>query len=178
MKTFKVGIIGAGWIADQMGKTLTPIEGYEVYAIASRSIEKAQAFATRYGCQKVYDSYEAMVSAPDVDLAYVATPHSHHYAHAKLALEHGKPRLVEKAFTVNADEAREIIDFAKEKGLFITEAIWTRYMPLSHKIKEVMESGVIGEPRLMQASLCYMMEKKQRIFKPELCGGALLDVGV
>jgi len=178
MKTFKVGIIGAGWIADQMGKTLTPIEGYEVFAIASRSMEKAQAFAARYGCKKVYDSYEALVCDPDIDLVYIATPHSHHFAHSKLALEHGKPCLVEKAFTANAAEAKELIDFAKEKGLFITEAIWTRYMPLSHKIKEVMESGVIGEPRLMQASLCYMMEKKQRIFRADLCGGALLDVGV
>lgn len=178
MKTFKVGIIGAGWIADQMGKTLTPIEGYEVYAVASRSLEKAQAFAKMYGCTKPYDSYETLVCDPDVDLVYIATPHSHHYQHARLALEHGKPCLVEKAFTANAAEARELLAFAKEKGLFVTEAIWTRYMPLSHKIKEVMESGVIGQPRLLQASLCYMMEYKVRVQRPSLCGGALLDVGV
>ena len=178
MTTFKLGIIGAGWIADQMGKTITPIPGYEVYAIASRSLEKAQAFAQRYGCTRIYDSYEALVQDPDVDLVYIATPHSHHYANTRLALEHGKPCLVEKAFTANAAEACELLDFAHQKGIFITEAIWTRYMPLSHKIKEIMESGIIGQPQILQASLCYNMKHKQRIFLPELAGGALLDVGV
>lgn len=178
MTTFKLGIIGAGWIADQMGKTITPITGYEVYAIASRSLEKAQAFAQRYGCTRIYDSYEALVQDPDVDLVYIATPHSHHYAHTHLALEHGKPCLVEKAFTANAAEASELLDFAHQKGIFITEAIWTRYMPLSHKVKEIMDSGIIGQPRVLQASLCYMMEQKPRIVRADLCGGALLDLGV
>ncbi len=178
MTTFKLGIIGAGWIADQMGKTITPIPGYEVYAIASRSLEKAQAFAQRYGCTRIYDSYDALVQDPDVDLVYIATPHSHHYAHTRLALEHGKPCLVEKAFTANAAEATQLLDFAHQKGIFITEAIWTRYMPLSRKIKEIMDSGVIGQPQILQASLCYNMKHKQRIFLPELAGGALLDVGV
>ena len=178
MKTFKLGIIGAGRIAGLMSQTITPIPGYEVYAIASRSMEKAQAFALRYGCTRAYDSYEALVQDPDVDLVYIATPHSHHYSHTRLALEHGKPCLVEKSFTANAAEAKKLIDFAHQRGIFITEAMWTRYMPLSHKIKEIMDSGIIGQPHILQASLCYMMLKKQRIFLPELAGGALLDVGV
>jgi predicted dehydrogenase len=95
-----------------------------------------------------------------------------------LALENGNPVLVEKAFTANAAQAESLIRTAKDKGLFITEAIWTRYMPLSHKVKEIMESGIIGEPRIITATLCYMMENKERIVKPELCGGALLDLGV
>lgn len=119
-----------------------------------------------------------MVRDPKVDLVYIATPHSHHFAHAMLALENGKPVLVEKAFTANAAQAEKLIATAREKGLFITEAIWTRYMPLSHKIKELMDSGIIGEPRILTATLCYMMEGKERIIRPELCGGALLDLGV
>ena len=175
---FKVGIIGAGWIADKMAEALSPLKDYCVYAIASRSIEKAEEFAQRWNVAKAYGSYEEMVDDKDVDLVYIATPHSHHFPHTMLALEHGKHVLVEKAFTANAAEAEILIRTAHEKGLFITEAIWTRYMPLSHKVKEIMESGIIGEPRLLTATLCYMMEFKERILRPDLCGGALLDLGV
>ena len=175
---FKVGIIGAGWIADKMAEALAPLEDYCVYAIASRSLEKAEAFARQWNIPKAYGSYEEMVADKEVDLVYIATPHSHHYPHTMLALENGKPVLVEKAFTANAAEAEILLNTAKEKGIFITEAIWTRYMPLSHKVKELMESGIIGEPRLLTATLCYMMEFKERILRPDLCGGALLDLGV
>lgn len=175
---FKVGIIGAGWIAEKMAEALAPLEDYCVHAIASRSIEKATEFAVRWNIPKAYGSYEEMVADKDVDLVYIATPHSHHYPHAMLALNAGKPVLVEKAFTANAAEAEELIETARSKGLFITEAIWTRYMPLSHKVKEIMESGIIGKPRVITATLCYMMEFKERILRPDLCGGALLDLGV
>lgn len=175
---FKVGIIGAGWIAEKMAEALAPLEDYCVYAIASRSIGKATEFAGRWNIPKAYGSYEDMVKDNDVDLVYIATPHSHHFPHAMLALNAGKPVLVEKAFTANAAEAKELIETARSKGLFITEAIWTRYMPLSHKIKEIMESGIIGKPRVITATLCYMMEFKERILRPDLCGGALLDLGV
>lgn len=175
---FKVGIIGAGWIAEKMAAALAPLDDYCVYAIASRSIDKAKSFAERWGVEKVYGSYEEMVVDKDVDLVYIATPHSHHFPHAMLAVNAGKPVLVEKAFTANAAQAEELIAAARAKGLFITEAIWTRYMPLSHKIREIMESGMIGKPRLLTATLSYMMEFKERILRPDLCGGALLDLGV
>ena len=175
---FKVGIIGAGWIAEKMAEALAPLEDYCVYAIASRSIGKATEFAGRWNIPKAYGSYEDMVKDNDVDLVYIATPHSHHFPHAMLALNAGKPVLVDKAFTANAAEAEELIETACSKGLFITEAIWTRYMPLSHKVKEIMESGIIGKPRVITATLCYMMEFKERILRPDLCGGALLDLGV
>lgn len=175
---FKVGIIGAGWIAEKMAEALAPLEDYCVYAIASRSIGKATEFAGRWNIPKAYGSYEDMVKDNDVDLVYIATPHSHHFPHAMLALNAGKPVLVEKAFTANAAEAEELIETARSKGLFITEAIWTRYMPMSHKVKEIMESGIIGKPRVITATLCYMMEFKERILRPDLCGGALLDLGV
>ena len=175
---FRLGIIGAGWIAEKMAEALAPAEDYCVHAIASRSIEKAEEFAGRWNIPKAYGSYEEMVKDKDIDLVYIATPHSHHFPHAMLALENGKHVLVEKAFTANAAEAEILLKTAREKGLFITEAIWTRYMPLSHKVTEIMESGIIGQPRILTATLCYMMEFKERIVRPDLCGGALLDLGV
>mgnify|MGYP003290076570 FL=1 len=178
MNKLRVGIIGAGWIADKMAEALSPLDEAEVLAIASRSLEKARQFADERGIIRAYGSYEELVEDPDVDLVYVATPHSYHYPHARLALEHGKPVLVEKAFTANAREAEALLTLARERHLFITEAIWTRYMPLSMKVKEIMDSGIIGEPRILTATLCYEMEQKERIIRPDLCGGALLDLGV
>lgn len=175
---FRIGIIGAGWIAEKMAQAITSLKDIEITAISSRSIEKASAFASKHNIPKAYGSYAEMVADPEIDLVYIATPHSHHYEHSMLALESGKPVLVEKAFTANAAQAESLIRTAKDKGLFITEAIWTRYMPLSHKVKEIMESGIIGEPRIITATLCYMMENKERIVRPDLCGGALLDLGV
>lgn len=175
---FRIGIIGAGWIADKMAQAIAPFKDIEIYAIASRSLDKAETFAKTYGIPVAYGSYTELVTDPSVDLVYIATPHSHHYDHAMLAIEHGKPVLVEKAFTANAAQAERLIKAAREKGVFITEAIWTRYMPMSHKVTEIMESGVIGKPRVLTATLCYMMEEKERIVRADLCGGALLDLGV
>ena len=115
---------------------------------------------------------------PLVDLVYIATPHSHHYDHAMLAVSHHKAVLVEKAFTANARQCEALLAAAQSEGVFLTEAIWTRYMPLSMKVIELMNSGVIGEPRVLTATLCYSMEHKERIVRPDLCGGALLDLGV
>ena len=175
---FRLGIIGAGWIARKMVKALAPLDEVEVYAVGSRSYEKAAAFAQEHAIPVAYGSYEELVCDPLVDLVYIATPHSHHYEHAMLALNHGKHVLVEKAFTANAAQASDLIATARAKGLFITEAIWTRYMPLSNTVRDIMESGVIGEPRILTATLCYMMEFKERIVRADLCGGALLDLGV
>ena len=175
---FRIGIIGAGWIAEKMAQALSSTDDICVHAIASRSIGKATAFAEEWNIPKAYGSYEEMVADKEIDLVYIATPHSHHFPHAMLALENGKPVLVEKAFTANAREAERLLETARSRNLFITEAMWTRYMPLSHKVSEIMKSGIIGEPRILTATLCYMMEDRERIVKPELCGGALLDLGV
>lgn len=178
MKKFNVGIIGAGWIAQKMAETLSGLPQMEKWAIASRDIEKAKSFAAKNGFVKSYGSYKELVDDPEVDLVYIATPHSHHFAHASLAIEAGKPVLCEKAFTANAKEADALLNLAHKKGVFITEAIWTRFMPLYIKVKEMIDSGMIGEPKQLSASLCYNMIDKERILRPDLCGGALLDLGV
>ena len=146
--------------------------------LTGRILERAQAFAEKYGFSKAYGSYEEMLADPLVDLVYIATPHSHHYLHAKMCLEAGKNVLCEKAFTVNADQARKLFTLAKEKNLLITEAIWTRYMPSRKMIDDIISSGVIGEVTAVTANLNYAISEVERIRKPELAGGALLDVGV
>ena len=177
-KNTRIGIIGCGWIAEKMAITLQGMKGVEAYAIASRDLSKAKAFAERWNFTRAYGSYEEMLDDECVDLVYIATPHSHHYTHTRLSLLKGKPVLCEKAFTANAKEAEELILLAKEKNLFLTEAIWTRYMPLSRTISELVNKGVIGNPKLLTANLCYPNFHKERMHKPELAGGALLDLGV
>lgn len=174
----KFSILAPGGIANSMAKAVSGVEGVERYAVASRTYDKAKAFADKWGFEKAYGSYEEMLNDPEVELVYVATPHSHHYQYAKMCLEHGKHVLVEKAFTVNASQAEELIHLAEEKGLFLTEAIWTRYMPSRKMINDLIESGVIGEVTSLSANLGYVLDKVERMQNPELAGGALLDLGV
>ena len=174
----RVGIVGAGWIAEKAAITLNGLTDCEAYAIGSRTIDKAEAFAAKWNIPQAYGSYEALLADSDVDLVYVATPHSHHYDVTKAALLAGKPCLVEKAFMANARQANEIIDLAHRQQVFLAEAIWTRYQPVVTTIRQLISSGRIGEPRLLTATLGYSMGDKPRIMRPDLCGGALLDLGV
>ena len=174
----KLGILGAGGIASTMAKTVAGMKDVEAYAVAARDLERARVFAQKYEVKKAYGSYEEMLADDEVELVYIATPHSHHYLHAKMCLEAGKHVLCEKAFTVNAEQAQKLFDLAKEKKLLITEAIWTRYMPSRKMINDIIESGVIGEVTAVTANLSYTVSHVERIRKPELAGGALLDVGV
>ncbi|MBS5934993.1 MAG: Gfo/Idh/MocA family oxidoreductase [Clostridiales bacterium] len=174
----KFAILGAGNIAQTMANTISKMNGIESYAVASRDIGKATEFATKNGFEKAYGSYEELVQDDEVELVYIATPHSHHYAHARLCIEHGKPVLCEKAFTANAKQAKEILSLAKEKKVFITEAIWTRYMPSRERIQAVIDSGIIGDVTSVTANLGYAIGQVERLVKPELAGGALLDLGV
>ena len=173
----KIGILGAGRIAHKMAYTVSQMEGYEIAAVASRSQENADNFARQYGIGKAYNSYEALVADTEIELVYIATPHSLHYSHAMLCLQNKKPVLCEKSFTTTAWEAEELFATAKENGVFITEAIWTRYMPLSQKITELANSGIIGTPRTLSANLCYPVADKERLIRADLGGGALLDIG-
>ena len=178
LQTMRIGVLGAGHIAGKVSGTLAQMKEVRCHAVAARDLWRAEAFAGEHGFAKAYGSYDELVSDPDVDLVYVATPHNCHYPHVRLALEHGKAVLCEKAFMMNAREAEELTALARSKGVLLAEAIWTRYMPFSRTIKEVVESGVIGNARFLSANLGYAVDWKERLVRPELGGGALLDLGV
>ena len=173
-----VGIIGAGHIAEKMATTLARMDDMSCLAVASRSLEKAQAFASRFDIPRAYGSYDELLADPDVELVYVAVPHSCHFDVTRRAIIAGKPCLVEKSFMANATEAAAIIAMAREAGVFVAEAMWPRYMPVRAIAREVLASGVIGKPVMVNASLAYNVSEKERVQKPELGGGALLDLGV
>jgi predicted dehydrogenase len=177
-KQKRIGIMGTGKIAHVMAGTVKKMKNVKCYGVASRDENRAQEFAREYGIKVVYTSYEEMVLDSKIDLIYIATPHSEHYANMKLCIENGKNVLCEKAFTANAAQAEEIFELAKEKGVFVSEAMWTRYMPMLTTIKGVLNSGIIGEPAMLTANLGYNISDKQRITDPSLAGGALLDIGV
>lgn len=174
----KIGIIGAGNIAGTMAKTLNGMEDAKGYAVASRNLKKAQKFAGENGFEKAYGSYEEMLRDPEVELVYIATPHSHHYEHIKLCLEHKKPVLCEKAFTANAAQAEEVLKISEEKKIFVGEAMWTRFLPSRTMIDEIVKGGEIGKVHMITANLGYKIDHVERLRKPELAGGALLDVGI
>lgn len=178
MKQLKFAILGAGNIADKMASTVIHMPQIIPYAVASRSLERSKALSQKYGFQRSYGSYEEMLQDPEIDLVYIATPHSHHYEHSKMCLQNKKHVLCEKAFTINASQAEKLISLARENKLLITEAMWTRYLPMSKTINDIISSGVIGKVTLLSANLGYLLSDKERIIKPELAGGALLDVGV
>jgi len=174
----RVGIVGAGWIAEKAAITLNGLKEVDCFAIASRSMQKAEAFASQWNVEKAYGSYSEVIADPDVDLIYVATPHSHHYDVTVEALKAGKPCLVEKAFMANYAQAKYVVDLARNRGVFLAEAIWTRYQPAVDIIRKLLTDGRIGTPKLLTATLGYSMGNKERIMRPDLCGGALLDLGV
>ena len=173
-----IGIIGAGRIVNIVVQALNALPQINCYAIASRDLARAQEYAQKYGFEKAYGSYEEMLQDPKVELVYIATPHSHHYEHMMMCIENGKPVVCEKAFTLNAEQARKVKAAANEKGVYVAEAIWPRYMPSRKMINDVIASGVIGKVNTMTANLSYKIDDKERIVTPELAGGALLDIGV
>lgn len=178
MGNIKIAILGAGSIARQMAYTISNMDNVDAYAVAARDFERAEKFAEEYGFEKAYGSYEAMLMDENVDLVYIATPHSHHYEHSILCLNHGKHVLCEKAFTANAKQAEEVLKLAESKKLLITEAIWTCYMPMAKTLNEVIQSRIIGEVTSLTANLGYVIKDIPRLIEPKLAGGALLDVGI
>ena len=178
MERFRIGIIGAGHIAEKMSRTIAAMENAEAYAVASRDAAKAAAFAETFGFTKSYGSYEELADDPLVQLIYVATPHSFHHAHVRMCIEKGKPVLCEKAFMLNRKQAEDVIDLARRNKVFLAEAIWTRYLPSRREIASIIESGAIGKPHLLTANLGYPVAHKERVIRPGLGGGSLLDLGV
>lgn len=174
----KIGVLGTGNIVNSITATLKKMDHMECYAIASRTMERAEQAAERLGYEKAFGTYEELVADPAVELVYIATPHSRHFEDMKLCVEAGKPVLCEKAFTMNSAQAKEIKRLAAERGVYVAEAIWTRYMPSRQLINETLESGIIGKVCTLTANLSYTISGNYRIVAPELAGGALLDVGV
>lgn len=174
----KIGILGCGAMAETFAETLRQMEEVECWAAASRTLERAEEFAEKYGFEKAYGSYEELCADPEVELIYIATPHSSHFDNMKLCIRHKKPVLCEKSFTVNAREAEQIREYAEQEQVFVAEAIWTRYMPSRNMIQEIIDSGIIGDISVLTANLSYPISHKERIMRPELAGGALLDIGV
>lgn len=178
--TINWGILGPGSIAHQFATGLQSAPGAKLLAVGSRSQEKADAFADKFSAPKRHASYEALAADPDVHVIYIATPHPQHKDAILLCLQHGKAVLCEKPFTVNAREAEEVIQSARQKGLFLMEAMWSRFFPAMGHVRKLLADGVIGEPRMLQADFGFRagVDPNSRLFNPTLAGGGLLDVGV
>ncbi len=174
----RVGILGAGGIAGVMAGTISKMKDVDCYAVASRDQEKASAFAKEWGFEKAFGSYEDMLNDEKVDLVYIAVPHSHHHKWTLEALNAGRNVLCEKSFAANTAQAEEMIALAERKGLLLTEAIWTRYMPSRKLIDEVVNEGGIGKVVTVSSNLGYRIDMNERMVRPELAGGCLLDLTV
>jgi predicted dehydrogenase len=174
------GILGTGNIANKMADALKSLEDAELAAVGSRTKEKAEAFGEKHGIPRRHGSYQALADDPEVDIIYVCTPHTLHAENTLLCLDRGKAVLCEKPFTVNAAQARATVAKAREKGLFLMEAMWTRFLPAMRKCREIVRSGRIGEVRMLQADFGFRAgwDPQGRLLNPELAGGGLLDVGV
>lgn len=180
MQALRWGIIGTGRIAQTFASDLSYIDDGVVVAVGSRTATSAEKFARDFAVPSHYGSYEELVSDPDVEAVYVATPHPMHYADAMLALDAGKAVLVEKAFTMSVDEAVDLVRRAREHGLFLMEAMWTRFLPHVVALREVIASGELGEIVSLVADHGKWFERdaSSRLFAPELGGSAMLDLGV
>ena len=174
----KFGIISTGTMAQVFVDTLKQINDVELYAVASRTLDKAIAFQKKNGFEKAYGSYLDLVKDPNVEIVYIATPHCNHFNDMKMCIEHHKPVLCEKAFTLNANQAKQIKQMSIENNVYVAEAIWPRYMPSRKIINDVINSNIIGTPKILTANLSYPIYMNKRIVDINLAGGALLDVGV
>lgn len=180
MSKTRWGILGTGGIAKSFATGLSFVEDAELVAVGSRSAESAEAFGEKFNIPHRHATYEALVADPDVEVIYVSSPHLMHHEHAMLCLKAGKHVLCEKAFTINAAEAADLINYAREHKLFLMEAMWTRFLPLFVRIRSLLAEGVIGQVQGVNAnfSFGFPFDAKHRLYNPELGGGALLDAGI
>ena len=171
------GILGTGWIADKFHASLRHTN-QRVVAVGSRSEESARAFSEARGIARAHGTYEALAADPDVDVVYVATPHPQHRDNAVLAIESGKHALVEKPFAINTTQSREIADAARGAGVFAMEALWSRLLPKWDVIGQLVRDGAIGDVRGVYSDHGERFAADHRIKRPELAGGAMLDMGL
>ena len=175
---FRWGVIGPGRIARKFASDLKAVEGFELYAVASRT--GAENFVREFDVPVEHSSYQALVDDPQVDGVYIATPHNFHFEQADLCLEAGKPVLCEKPLTVNAQQAASLIERSRKNKVFLMEALWSRYLPIYQAVRKLLDDGVIGMVLAIQSSFCFVANQDPagRWLNPELAGGTLLDLGV
>lgn len=174
------GILGCGRIARKFASDLRLVQDAELVAVASRNLQTAHDFANDFPAKYIHDSYDALVNNDEADVIYVATPHSHHYEHTILCLQHNKAVLCEKAFAVNAKQAKEMIALAREKKVFLMEALWTKFLPHYNKMQQMIRSGMIGEIKSVLVNFGFkpVAPVPARLFDPALAGGTMLDIGI
>jgi len=180
MKKIRWGILGTGLIATKFTIALNSMEDSIVRAVSSRSFDRAEKFAKEFKIEKAYGSYEALINDPDIDVVYIALPHTEHKKMAKVCLENRKAVLCEKPMTINSKETEELIEIAGQNKVFLMEAMWTKFLPATQKIKKWIDDGLIGKVLNIKASFGYRFEFdiNSRVYNPDLGGGALLDVGI
>jgi predicted dehydrogenase len=180
MTTVRWGVVGTGGIASAFVDDLRFVEGAAAVAVGSRAQESADRFAAEHSVGRAHPTYEALVTDDEVDVVYVATPHPGHHAAALMAIEAGKAVLVEKPFTMDAVEAESLVTAARDRGVFLMEAMWARFVPWAVRLRELLADGTLGEVREVIADhgQWFPQDASHRLFAPELGGGALLDLGV
>ncbi len=182
MKTKDInwGIIAPGKIARKFAQALNEVDDAQLYGVASRTPDRAKAFAEEFGAKHVAESYQSLLNEPEIDAIYIASPHSFHAEQSIHCLQAGKAVLCEKPMSVNIQEARKVVDTAQRHGVFFMEALWTRFLPLLQTVVNEIEAGVIGDVKMIDAKFGFALEydPNHRLYNPELAGGALLDVGI
>lgn len=180
MEPLNWAIIGPGNIAHQFAQALNSLPDGRIHGVASRDPARAREFAEQYGAQKMYDDYAQLLADPEVDLVYIATPHSHHFQHAKMTLDAGKHLLMEKPLTVNAHQTAALIRLSEAKGVVFQEALWSRFMPCFAKVREWIRDARIGQVQYIQSQIGFSRADltDHRLTNPALAGGAILDLGV
>jgi predicted dehydrogenase len=180
MQSYNWGVIGPGNIANTFAKAIASSKKGKILAVASRSKERAANFSSAYKIEKIYLDYEQMLTDPEIDIIYIATPHNFHYQQAMMCLEAGKHVLVEKPCTVNAEQMKMLVQVAQRKKLLLQEALWSRFMPCLSQLRELLNEGIIGDIQYIQSEIGFAFQhrKKSRLFKAELAGGSLMDLGI
>jgi len=180
MKQYKWGIIGPGKIANKFAAALALTEGANLEAVASRNIDRAREFASTFGAPRYYNNYEELAADPAIDVIYIATPHGYHHEHALLCLQHGKAVLCEKPMALDRRQVQEMVDAARQHKTFLMEAMWTRFLPLTEKILELIGNGRLGTIKYVRADFGFLapFNPQGRLYDLRLGGGSLLDIGV
>src|SRR5579863_1221007 len=180
METIRWGILGCGRIARKFASDLALVEGAELSAVAARRMEDARAFAKEFPARHVHGSYDDLVSNPDVDVIYIASPHALHHEHTLLCLNHQKAVLCEKAFAINLRQAKEMVAVSRNKKVFLMEALWSKFFPQYQKLQELIAAGVLGEIKSILVNFGFIPQPPvpPRLYDPALGGGSLLDIGI